>query len=285
MSMGYESKLPIEGIEVYRRHQPIHDRAGMAELFAALSSEVDDPSNLVFLDQLAKPEVVDRALVAHTSSPGWPTVCEAIFCSLDDTTNWGNKLLRVELTPTLDELWPDSRFLVLTRDPRGVMASQTVKFDHSVEYSAMYWNTHSRFVLDTIGLRPGQSRDNYMVMDLVEMARDPRPALEWAFDGVGLSPDPIEQLIATHPGDPDRLDRWRTTLEPTRQRRVEEYCFGAMTELGYRPELAAQAKDITRLQRTVAMVREHGGELVRDPGAIRRKQVGRRIKAALGFGR
>lgn len=283
MSMGYESKLPIEGIDVYRRHQPVEDRAGMIELFAALRTEVDDPSNQVFLEQLTKAEVIDRAVAAHAVAPGWPSICAAIFCSLDDTTNWGNKLLRVELTPTLDELWPDSRFLILTRDPRGVMASQSKKFDHSVEYSAMYWNTHSRFVLDTLGLHPGQTRDNYMVMDLVEMARDPRPALEWAFAGIGLSTEPIDEFVATHPGDPDRLDRWRDSLPPARQRRVEEYCFDAMTELGYRPELAVRAKPITRAQRTLAMVREHGGELLRDPGAIRRKQVGRRVRAALGI--
>ena len=282
MSMGYESKLPIEGIEVYRRHQPILDRSDMAALFAALHAEVDDPSNRIFSNQLTRPEVIDRALGAHTRCPGWPAVCEAIFCSLDDTTNWGNKFLRVELAPTLDRLWPNSRFLVLTRDPRGVLASQSKKFDHSVEYSAMYWNTHARSILDTIGLRPGEHRGNYMVMDLVELARDPRPVLEWAFSGIGLSLDPIEDLVTSHPGEPDRLDRWRTSLPPTRQRQVEEYCFDTMTALGYRPEFALSAKPLTRTQRTVALFREHGGELLRNPSTIQRKHVVQRMKAALG---
>lgn len=285
MSMGYESKLPIEGIAVYRRHEPIVDRVGMGGLFAALRAKIPDPSNQAFLDQLARPEVIDRALEAHTRAPGWSAICEAIFCSLDDTTNWGNKTLRIELTPSLDELWPDSRFLVLTRDPRGVTASQSSKFGHSLEHSVMYWNTHARFVLDTIGLRPGESRDNYRVEDVVELARDPRPALEWAFGGVGMSLDPIAELISAHPGDPDRLDRWRSTLDPERQSCIEEFCFDAMTELGYRPELAARPKPITFRRRAVALVREHGREVMRDPGAIRRKQVGRRIRAAFGIGR
>ncbi len=290
MSMGYESKLPVEGIEVFQHHADrlrtpgSARRAGMVELFAALHDEIDDPTSAELFTRLTQPEVVDRAVAAYEQSPGWPAVCAAIFCSLEDTTHWGNKSLRIELTPTLLEQWPDARFLVLTRDPRGVMASQSKKFDHSVEYSALYWNTHAEFVRDRIGLRPGEHDDRHLVVDLVAMARDPRPALAWAFDAVGLDASPIEELVERFPGDPDRLDRWRATLEPARQRRVEEYCFDQMTALGYEPELATAPRTISRPRKIIAITREHGSELLRDPGSIRRKQVGRRVKAALKIG-
>ena len=290
MSMGYESKLPVEGIEVFRRFGDRLRAAGsgrravMAEFFATLHDEIDDPTSAELFTRLTRPDVIDRAVAAYDEAPGWPAVCAAIFCSLEDTSHWGNKLLRIELTPTLAEQWPDARFLVLTRDPRGVMASQSKKFDHSVEYSAMYWNTHAEFVRDRIGLRPGQHDDRHVVVDLVEMARDPRPTLEWAFGAVGLDTAPIEDLVARFPGDPDRLDNWRHTLDPSRQRRVEEYCYDPMRSLGYEPELATGPRTIGRVRKVVAMAREHGSELLRDPGSIRRKQVGRRVKAALKLG-
>lgn len=289
MSMGYESKLPVEGIEVFRRFADrlataSDQRAVMAELFRALHDEIDDPTSTELFTRLTDPAVIDRAVAAHEATPGWPAVCEAVFRALEDTTHWGNKLLRIELMPTLREQWPDARFLVLTRDPRGVMASQAKKFDHSVEYSAMYWNTHAEYVRDRLGLRPGEHDDRCFVVDLVEMARDPEPALHWAFSSVGLDTAPVADLIERFPGDPDRLDRWRHSLDPGRQRRVEEYCFDQMRSLGYEPELASGPRRIGRVRKVVALVREHGGELLRDPGSIRRKQVGRRVKAALKLG-
>lgn len=290
MSMGYESKLPVEGLEVYRRFAtrlagsaPARTVA-MSDLFGALHDEIDDPTSAELFTRLTDPAVIERAVAAHDAAPGWPSVCEAIFCSLEDTTHWGNKLLRIELVPLLAELWPDARFLVLTRDPRGVMASQAKKFDHSVDYSAMYWNTHAEFVARRLGLRPGEHDERHLVVDLVEMARDPRPSLRWAFEGVGLDTAPIDELVERFPGDPDRLDNWRHTLEPGRQRKVEQFCFDQMRALGYEPELATGPKPIGRVRKVVAMAREHGSELLRDPGSIRRKQVGRRVKAALKLG-
>ncbi len=290
MSMGYESKLPVEGIEVHRRFEerlrrPAERDAAMADLFAALHDSIDDPSNTELFERLTSAEVIERAVSAYGEAPGWPSVCETIFCSLEGTSHWGNKLLRIELTDVLLEQWPDSRFLVLTRDPRGVMASQAKKFDHSVDYSATYWNTHAEFVTRRLGLRPGEHDDRFLVVDLVEMARDPRPSLEWAFGAVGLTLDPIDDLIDRFPGDPDRLDKWRSSLDPALQLRVEEYCFDQMKALGYKPVLATAPRRVSRLRRLVAMAREHGGELLRDPGAIRRKQVIRRVRTALKLGR
>ena len=218
--------------------------------------------------------MVDAALEASATSSDWSSICEAIFCSLEGTSHWGNKSLRIELTPTRHEHWPDAKYLVLTRDPRAVLASQTKKFDHSVEYSAMYWNTHAEFIRERIGLRPGEHDDRFIVVDLLEMARDPRPTLDWIFGAVGLSTDPIEELIGRFPGDPARLDNWRSHLDPSHQRRIEEYCFESMQALGYEPELATGPRPIGSVRRMVAMTREHGMELLRDPRAIRRKQVG-----------
>ena len=290
MSMGYESKLPVEGIEVHRRfadrlRRPPERQAAMSELFKALHDTIDDPSNTELFERLRDPEVMRRAVSAYELSPGWPTVCETIYCSLEGTSHWGNKLLRIELTEVLLEQWPDAKFLVLTRDPRGVMASQAKKFDHSVDYSATYWNTHAEYVTERLGLRPGEHDDRFLVVDLVEMARDPRPSLEWAFAAVGLSLAPIDDLVERFPGDPDRLDKWRSTLDPALQLRVEGYCFEQMRALGYEPTLATAPRRVSRLRRLLAMTREHGGELLRDPGAIRRKQVGRRVRAALKLGR
>lgn len=290
MSMGYESKLPVEGIALHRQHaerleKPATRRSEMAALFASLHDSIDDPSNSELFGRLTSDDVIDRAVAAYEASPGWPSICETIFCSLENSTHWGNKLLRIELSEVLAEQWPDSKFLVLTRDPRGVMASQAKKFDHSVDYSATYWNTHAEYVTERLGLRPGEHDERFLVVDLVEMARDPRPSLEWAFASVGLTLDPVDELIDRFPGEPDRLDKWRTSLDPALQRRVEEYCFDQMRALGYEPALATRQRNVSRARRLLALTREHGAELLRDPGAIRRKQVLRRARTALKLGR
>lgn len=278
MSMGYESKIPIEGIEVHRRWKDrLRTRDDMAGLLADVRDSIDDPSSAGVVALLDRPDVIDRAHEANREAPGWASICEAVFCSWEDSTHWGNKMLRVELTTPIVELWPDARFVVLTRDPRGVMASQAKKFDHSVEYSAIYWNTHAEWIS-----AHARNDPRYLIVDAVEMARDPKPALEWGFEQVGLSTDPITDLIERFPGDPDRLDNWRDVITADRQRRIEEYCFRGMGELGYTPELATSPRDIGTVRRVVALAREHGGEILRDPGSIRRKQIGRRIRSMLG---
>lgn len=286
MSMGYESKLPTEGAVVHERFAGSLDRPGrMQELFDALDSEIDDPSNVELFGRLRDPAVVEAAVAANRAAPGWPSICEAIMCSLESTSHWGNKQLRIELMDEQLRLWPDARFLVLTRDPRGVMASQRKKFDHSIDYSATYWNTHARWIRERLGLRPGEHDATTMVVDVVEMARDARPALTWAFEAVGLDTSPVDDLMQQYPGDPGRLDEWRGALDPNPKRRIEELCFTEMRHLGYEPELAEQQREIGRLRRFVAICREHGSEILRDPSALRRKRVGHRVKAALGIGR
>lgn len=285
MSMGYESKLPVEGIEVHRRHaNDLGTIDGFRRLFEDLRSSIDDPSSRAVSDLLSDDTVMEAAFEANLQRPGWATICETIFCALEDTSHWGNKLLRVELTPLLAEHWPDARFLVLIRDPRAVMASQSKKFDLSVDYSAMYWNTHTDYVLEHIGTAPDYKVPNHMVVDLLEMATDPRPSLEWAFSQIGLSTEPVRELIERFPGDPERLDKWRSTLDPERQRRIEQYCFDNMVALGYEPELATGPKRLGPARRTFAMVREHGLEILRDPGSVRRKRIVSRAISSLRSG-
>lgn len=286
VSMGYESKLPVEGIEVHRRHaDDLSTMEGFRRFFEDLRTSIDDPSSRAVTDLLSEETVLEASFEANRDQPGWATICGTIFCSLEGTSHWGNKLLRVELTPLLVEHWPDARFLVLVRDPRAVMASQSKKFDLSVDYSAMYWNTHTDYVLEHIGTEPDYKVDNHMVVDLLEMATNPRPALEWAFTQIGLSTDPIGELIERFPGDPERLDKWRSTLDPKRQRRIEEYCFDNMVALGYQPELATGARRLGPARRAFAMAREHGMEILRDPGSIRRKRIVSRAISSLRSGR
>ena len=281
VSMGYESKIPVEGIVVYERwKERLGDPLAMAGLLEDLRLSIDDPTNegnneAAFL----QPDLPRRIHEAHEAAPGWATVCAELFTAVEGTSHWGNKMLRVELTPLLREHWPDSRFLVLTRDPRGVLASQAKKFDHSLDYSAMYWLTHANWVLERIRDDPA-----YRVVDLVDMARDPRPHLEWLFTEAGLSTDPIDELVQRFPGDPDRLDSWREKLDPHRQRRMEEYCYSQMRALGYEPELASHQRDLGRARRLWAQVRTYGSRVAAAPDKVRQKQVFKRLQAAMGGG-
>ncbi|MGI9578886.1 MAG: sulfotransferase [Microthrixaceae bacterium] len=281
VSMGYESKIPVEGIVIYERWKDrLGDPLAMAGLLEDLRVSIDDPSN-VGNNEVAflQPDLPQRIHEAHEAEPGWATVCEHLFRAVEGTSHWGNKMLRVELTPLLAKHWPDSRFLVLTRDPRGVLASQSKKFDHTLDYSAMYWLTHADWVLDQIGDDPA-----YRVVDLVDMARDPRPHLQWLFSEAALSTEPIEALVKRFPGDPERLDAWRDNLDPTLQRRMEEYCFSQMKALGYEPDLATSQRGLSRLRRMWAQLRTYGTRIASAPEKIRQKQVFSRFRAGLGGG-
>ena len=278
VSMGYESKIPIEGIGFYERWRDrLGDPLAMAGLLEDIRLGVDDPSNAGNNEAaFTRPDLALRVHEAHEASPGWATVYEHLFRAVEDTSHWGNKMLRIEQTPVLEQHWPDSRFLVLVRDPRGVVASQSAKFGHSLDYSAMYWLTHARWILDRL---PGDER--YRVVDLVEAARDPRGHLEWLFEGAGLSTDPIDELLERFPGDPDRLEGWRNNLDADLQRRMEEYCFEEMTALGYEPELATGARRLSLPRRLWAQAETYGARLLRAPGEIGRKQVVARLRESL----
>lgn len=282
VSFGYEAKLPIEGIPIYKKWAPkLTDTLAMSAMLEDLRTSIDDPSNVswterVFLD----PGLPERLLAAHKVAPGWATICEHFFRTQEETSHWGNKMLRVELTPVLEEYWPDSRFLVLTRDPRAVLASQKKKFDHTLEYSAMYWLTHANWVLDRLRNDP-----KYRVVDIVDMARDPEPHLEWLFSESGLSTEPIADLLERFPGDPNRLDQWRGKLDPERQERIEAYCFNRMRALGYEPELAQEARTLWLHQKAWAQIQTYGSQVLSDPGVITRKQIVRRFMNSLGGSR
>jgi hypothetical protein len=278
MSMGYESKLPIEGIAVYNRWRDrLTDPDAMAAFLDDLRSTIPDPTNKGNNDVVyAQFDIATRLFGAHEASPSWATICEHFFRSIEGTSHWGNKILRIELSPTVEENWPDSRFLVLTRDPRGVVASQGKLFGHSLEYSALYWLTHANWVLERLGADP-----RYRVVDVAEMAADPAPHLTWVFEAAGLSTEPVEELIRQYPGDPERLDLWRNDLDPKRQRRMEEYCYHQMVALGYEPELATSARSIGFSKSLWAQVSTHGRTLLDDPRALVRKQVLRRMATSM----
>ncbi len=278
MSMGYESKLPIEGIAVYERHRDrLTGPDAMAAFLEDLHETIPDPTNAgnnaVVYDQ---PDLAERLFQAHQASPSWATICAHFFRSIEGTSHWGNKMLRIELAPIIEEHWPDSRFLVLTRDPRGVVTSQAKLFGHSLEYAALYWLTHADWVLGRIGDDP-----RYRVVDIEDLAADPRPHLEWVFEESGLSTEPVDALIERYPGDPERLGRWRESLDPERQRRMEEYCYDQMTALGYEPGLATASRSIGMARTVWAQASTHGRTLLSDPRALMRKQAVRRMVTSL----
>lgn len=278
VSMGYESKIPIEGIRIYDKWADrLGDPLAMAGLLEDIRLQVDDPTNAENNEvAFAQPDLAVRIHEAHQATPGWSTVCENLFRAVEGTSHWGNKMLRIEQTPLIEQHWPDSRFLVLTRDPRGVVASQARKFAHSLDYSAMYWLTHANWVIDRLA---GDGR--YRVVDLVEAARDPRPHLQWLFSESGLSTDPIEELVGRFPGDPERLDKWKTELDPGVQRRMEEYCFAQMQVLGYSPELATGQRALRLPRRLWAQASTYGARLLRAPGELGRKRVIPRLRESL----
>ena len=99
VSMGYESKIPIEGIAVYERWR---DRlidplamAGSSRTSATRSTIRRTPATT----RSCSPSPTSTCVCSRRTrrSPGWATICEHFFRSVEGTSHWGNKLLRVEL--------------------------------------------------------------------------------------------------------------------------------------------------------------------------------------------
>lgn len=281
LRMGYEAKLPTEGAVLYEAADgDLNQPGSMAKFIAQLQTVGDEEMNSWLDDVWADDDLVERCCSAHRAEPGWGAICREIFMSSDpDAKAWGNKMLRAELAPLLLEHWPDARIIVLTRDPRAVRVSQSGMFGHSLEYSVMYWLTHAEWVHEHL-----EADDRVRSVRVEDLAADPLPTLQWAFEGIGIDTDIVAKMIADNPPEPARLEAWRQKIDPEEQRLVEGYCYGAMQRFGYHPELATEERPLAAWRRLRAQIREHGRELIADPGAIRRKQVLRRLVASLRSG-
>jgi hypothetical protein len=128
--MSYESRLVTEGWRTYQRAKRLDNSQSFDKLLRQLKTyDQNEELNRWICDALTPDTVAGASKMAslfefHRQNPSFQTLVEAIYSLPSPVQHWGNKMLRIEETPPILKLWPDARFIVLSRDPRAIYASQ-----------------------------------------------------------------------------------------------------------------------------------------------------------------
>ncbi len=154
--------------------------------------------------------------------------------------------------PTLQEFFPEARFIHLVRDPRAVVNSwRHVPWTTGwVAGDAMVWRRY----MAAARRRPPTGRDRLLTVHYEELAQSPEQTLdevcrfigvayeeqirnfhEDAPRGVNLAREPWKTNV-TRPVDPSRMEKWREELTSAMISDIEAVTWREMKRLGYRPD-------------------------------------------------
>ena len=274
--LSYEARLVKEGEYFYRRVRDPLDRGQFFELLERMADcETAEPQNRWLVESIRRHS--EELYVEHSRAPSFAALMEAVYMKPVPVACWGNKMLRVEMCPDMLRFWPDAKVVILVRDPRAVYASQARLFNTRIKYSAIYWNTHSRWTRTR-----ALDSNRYVVIKYEDFVEHPRQWLERVFEMVGLSDraatDPI---LEARPPRTDSLAKWRALLDAEQALTIERLCFDEMTHWGYKPERAASGVRTGRIAEAVETVRQYASEVPFDIAWWRRKQVVKRLLRTL----
>ncbi len=158
-------------------------------------------------------------------------------------------------------LFPETRFIFISRDIRDICLSWREKWAKDIYLCAARWNARMMRGLDVAAtLPPGRLltlRFEELISDPAEVGRKICNFLGLEFNEnfinyhlfVKASPDGKKNY--GRPMKPQNREKWRTALTTKEVRRIEEIALPSMQRLGYPPEHATSARPIT------------GGELAR----------------------
>ncbi|MBP7998847.1 MAG: sulfotransferase [Chloroflexi bacterium] len=278
--LTYESRMLKEGLALYE----------------ALPTQTTLPRFNRFLDELVTAEaenIRNMALIAtlrrHQSElyelwcgrvPYATWIHHVYTLAYPQKPLWGDKLIRAEYMNWLNPVWPEARLILLYRDPRAVAASQKIMWQTTPELVAGYWHTHL-----TLSQQLTTSLGNRVLPVVYEtLVQEPLPTLQTILHFIqpGLE-QAAAAILAAHPPQPASLHKWRHSLTPDEIRQIEGYCFTAMNQLGYTPEIATAPHSLTRTTYFWHLWRAFKGVLWR-PRLIIRKRLWSRLRLMLRMG-
>jgi hypothetical protein len=176
-----------------------------------------------------------------------------------ETRVWGAKA-PAKLTEITDfaELFPDARFLIITRDVRDVCLSWKNKWGKDVIWCSAKWATRMKAGWE---LTRRLADDRYMFVKFEDFLAETEASCAriCAFLQIPFS----DRMLHHHLYTPamrgkinygqrikrDNRDKWRTQLPRPVVSRIEEIAYDTMELLGYRPEIAAYRKPMTRYEK------------------------------------
>lgn len=170
-------------------------------------------------------------------------------------TIWGNKTPQyTENIATLHNLFPDAKWIIITRDIRDICLSWQKKWGKDINLCAAKWAVRMEK-----GILSSKSfAELRLVVKYEDLLADTEKTCKAICSFLGLSFS--ERMLEHHkytgnnpgkinygqPVDSKNTDKWRKALSVKSVKRIEEIAFNAMFLLDYKPEFAILEQKMTR---------------------------------------
>lgn len=278
--LSYEGKLALEGEHYYNKLPSTPSNEALYTLLDQLADlEAHEEQNEWLRNNITnhKAAIIQR----YKENPSYQTLIEALYQTPNKTHAWGNKMLRAEMCADCLKLWPNAKFILLQRDPRSVYLSQSKRFNTRLDYSTVYWNTHTRWVQKQIE----ENKDQFLVVNYEDLVLKPRETLTETFTFLGIYDEAvIDAILEKHPPFTKSLNKWKTDLTPSQLYKIESLCFDGMTAFNYEPLYAKTGKRMHPLRKLGATALEYRGKIEWNIDWWRRKKIFSRLQQLLTNG-
>lgn len=173
---------------------------------------------------------------------------------------WGNKTPQnTENIDALSALFPNARYVVVTRDVRDICLSWQRKWGKDVLYCAAKWADRMASGWHSTSALPSE---RYLYLKFEDLLSDTESScrLMCGFLGIAFSPRMLEHHKYTErvidgklnyglPIIPDNMGKWRHELPRKTVQRVEEIAIQTMDLLGYDTEYATVHRPLSPSER------------------------------------
>jgi hypothetical protein len=188
----------------------------------------------------------------------------SVMLTESDATWKGNKTPQnTENIDALLRLFPESHFVLITRDVRDVCLSWRKKWGKDVLRCAEKWRTRMVQGCHSLAALP---KDRGLIVRYEDLLRDTEAVgrkvcalLDVPFETRMVAyHEQVGKVIDGHknygrPIDPGNAGKWRGELSSREVHRIEEIAYDTMQHLGYQPESARQARPTTLIERTIGL--------------------------------
>jgi len=218
-------------------------------------------------------------------------VMSHVFVS-EYSTVWGNKTPQnTENMLRLHRLFPDAYFLIVTRDVRDIGLSWSKKWGKSMLWCADKWNRRmQQGIIDSRII----NTDRTLFIKFEDLLSDSQTTCQSICSFLGLTFS--EQMLEHDKHTKENLDgklnygkalksdnqnKWRAAMSTGKAKRIEEIAYDAMSNLGYKHELATFSQCISRIERLRGKVNDMYALLFVGNRALKNNTFGYRINNVL----
>lgn len=212
--------------------------------------------------------------------------------STSGATIWGAKAPSdlSDLT-SFAELFPEARFLVVTRDVRDVCLSWKRKWGKDVTWCAAKWASRMRAGWERARLLPaerclfvkfedlltGTEATCRKICEFLQLPFSDRMVNHHQYTGQMRG-----KINYGRPIKADNMNKWRRELPPRTIRRIEEIAGETMGILGYPVEVATRKRPMTKLEKWRGVLRDSWSMLFVGNRASSANSFTRRLKTIQG---